>query len=483
MKGGYEEIAPKEASSSSSIGRTFLTYALNVALVLFLFGLVWFILSRVKVENQNGNGQKTNLHGSELENPIELDYNTLNAHRRQFISNMTLEAWNAYVKYAWGKNEMHILHQNTKGINDTDVLDYLNKMIGQSGLTIVDSLSTLWMMGHHDQYQRGREWVKTHLNFSNISRSVNVFESVTQYIGSMMSCYALTGDVMFLEKARQVADSLEPAYSSSSGFPFSYINPKWKSVDHWGNQDSSTVGSSVMLEELAGQQLEYEYLAYVTKLYGERVQQLRDVLKNIGPKRNGLYAHYYEVFPNGELDSGATTLSDGAFYFNLVKSYIQTNGTNTDSLRQFQRAMMALEKAKVFTKSRSGLTYVRDVRYSLNSNFDHYEYGDSMTSDTCYVGAMLALGSETLLMELNRNENETVEDIDRQEQMDQIVRYGNLAKELTETCHQASVRSRAGLIPFEFYFNERDDANNSRNVFHRNHIFRYDVKMMIICCT
>lgn len=218
MKGGYEEIAPKEASSSSSsIGRTFLTYALNVALVLFLFGLVWFILSRVKVENQNGNGQKTNLHGSELENPIELDYNTLNAHRRQFISNMTLEAWNAYVKYAWGKNEMHILHQNTKGINDTDVLDYLNKMIGQSGLTIVDSLSTLWMMGHHDQYQRGREWVKTHLNFSNISRSVNVFESVTQYIGSMMSCYALTGDVMFLEKARQVADSLEPAYSSSSG--------------------------------------------------------------------------------------------------------------------------------------------------------------------------------------------------------------------------------------------------------------------------
>lgn len=41
----------------------------------------------------------------------------------------------------------------------------------------------------------------------------------------MLTCYALTGDTMFRDKARHVADKLLPAFQTPTGIPHSLINP------------------------------------------------------------------------------------------------------------------------------------------------------------------------------------------------------------------------------------------------------------------
>ena len=46
---------------------------------------------------------------------------------------------------------------------------------------------------------------------------ISVFETHIRYVGGLLSCYALTGDEMFKEKAVHVANKLLPAFDSPTG--------------------------------------------------------------------------------------------------------------------------------------------------------------------------------------------------------------------------------------------------------------------------
>lgn len=43
-------------------------------------------------------------------------------------------------------------------------------------------------------------------------------------MGGLLSTYDLSGDKIFLEKAKDIADRLLPAWDTSSGIPFNIIN-------------------------------------------------------------------------------------------------------------------------------------------------------------------------------------------------------------------------------------------------------------------
>lgn len=57
---------------------------------------------------------------------------------------------------------------------------------------------------------------------------LSVFETTIRFVGGLLSCYALTGDVVFRDKAAEVADALLPAFDTPTGLPFSLINPSTK---------------------------------------------------------------------------------------------------------------------------------------------------------------------------------------------------------------------------------------------------------------
>ncbi len=53
-----------------------------------------------------------------------------------------------------------------------------------------------------------------------------VKKTMLAYVGGLLSCYSLTGEGLFREKAIQIAQDLLAAYNKSSGLPYSWFNTK-----------------------------------------------------------------------------------------------------------------------------------------------------------------------------------------------------------------------------------------------------------------
>lgn len=107
--------------------------------------------------------------------------------RQQAVVQAFQHAWKAYKQYAWGKDELKPV---SKSSNQWFKL----------GLTLVDSLDTMWLMGLTDAFSEARNWVAKEMNIApNVD--VNLFETTIRVLGGLLSAYHLTGDKMFREKA------------------------------------------------------------------------------------------------------------------------------------------------------------------------------------------------------------------------------------------------------------------------------------------
>ena len=131
--------------------------------------------------------------------------------RQEAVVAAFTHAWDGYKRYAWG-------HDHLKPISKS----------GQNwfglGLTIVDSLDTMYMMGLDEEFDRARDWVEHSLSFSDKDKDVNLFETTIRVLGGLLSTFHLSGDKIFLEKAKGLGDRLMGAFSSPSGIPYSDVN-------------------------------------------------------------------------------------------------------------------------------------------------------------------------------------------------------------------------------------------------------------------
>ena len=74
---------------------------------------------------------------------------------------MMLHAWNNYVKYAWGYNELKPLSRSANS----------NSMFGKEklGSTIIDAADTLYIMGLHNEYRKARDWIANSFSLESVS--------------------------------------------------------------------------------------------------------------------------------------------------------------------------------------------------------------------------------------------------------------------------------------------------------------------------
>lgn len=86
---------------------------------------------------------------------------------------MTQHAWENYKQYAWGKNELKPLSNGSHNGSPFGAHEL--------GLTIVDSLDTLYIMGLTKEYREGRDWVEEHFQF-NVPVSRNKNEMFTEIV-------------------------------------------------------------------------------------------------------------------------------------------------------------------------------------------------------------------------------------------------------------------------------------------------------------
>ncbi|KAL5011605.1 hypothetical protein ScPMuIL_010156 [Solemya velum] len=321
-------------------------------------------------------------------------------------------AWQFYEKYAWGHDEYHPISKT------------FNEWFG-IGLTIVDSLDTMIIMGLEKEFKKARDWVEKEMKLDN-KRDVNLFEITIRGVGGLLSAYHLTKDNIFKEKAKDLGDRLLPCFASGSKVPFSDVNLN-TGVAHaprWG-PDSST-------SEVTTIQLEFRDLSRVTgdPRYEEAAHAVSAHVHSL-PKKDGLVPIFINA-QSGMFRSSATiTLGarGDSYYEYLLKQWVQTGKTIDMFKDDFIDAVEGIKKNLLSKSVPSGLVYIGELLSgrTFSPKMDHL---------VCYLPGTLALGHHNGLP----------------------AEHMELAEQLANTCFEMYNKMPTKLSPEIVYFNKAPGA-------------------------
>jgi len=289
---------------------------------------------------------------------------------QQSVVDAFLHAWNGYSQSCYGQDELRPMSRGC--INEFGM-----------GLTLVDSLDTLFIMGQkHDklkqEFKKATDWVASNLRV-NVNKQVSVFETIIRVLGGLLSAYGLSGSSPFLEKANSLADRLSPALVGN--FPKSKVN-----LASGATKSHSWAPNSAIIAEVGSLQIEMWYLSKVSgnnkwHSYGSRVI---DFLDHTHPRIAGLYPTM--LSPNGQFQQGHVSfgaLGDSLYEY-LLKMWILEGKADSSKYRRMYLQSIESMINKLLTESNEGLWYIAEMR---GNNLDH-----KMDHLTCFAPGMLALG-------------------------------------------------------------------------------------------
>ncbi|CAL5069834.1 unnamed protein product [Urochloa decumbens] len=347
---------------------------------------------------------------------VEID--PVNNERREKVKEAMQHAWNSYVKYAWGMDELQ--PQSKNGINS----------FGGLGATLVDSLDTLYIMGLKDEFQKARDWVAESLDFDK-DYDASVFETTIRVVGGLLSAYDLSGDKVFLDKAKDITDRLLPAWDTTSGIPYNRINLAHGRAHNpgWTNGDS-------ILADSGTEQLEFIALSQRTgdPKYQQKAENVVRQLQKIYPS-DGLLPIY--INPHSGTAS-YSTITFGAmgdsFYEYLLKVWVQ--GNKTEHVKHYRQMWeTSMEGLISLTKKTTPSNYY----YICEKNGG--SLSDKMDELACFAPGMLALGASGY---------------DSPKKSEEIM---NLAKELARTCYNFYQTTPTKLAGENYFFHSGQDMS------------------------
>ena len=333
--------------------------------------------------------------------------------RQSSVVTAMKHAWNGYVEHSWGKDMLKPIsrsHQEWFGL----------------GLTLIDALDTLYIMNMTNEYKRARDWVQHHLDLDR-NVFVNLFETTIRVLGGLLSSYYLSGDRMFLDKARILGDKLMPAFNTPSGVPRSDVNlytgvasdPKW--------DRHSTVS------EVTSIQLEFKYLSHLTgnKVYAEAVERVMTQIQSL-PKTDFLVPQFISA-DTGNFKPGKGTLTMGSradsYYEYLLKQWLLTGKADSRYRDWYLQSVEGVFKRLLKYSEPSKLALIGEI---VNNNFS-----PKMDHLACFYAGTLALGFYHGLSP----------------------EHLQLGKELAYTCYQMYARTATKLSPEIAYFNLNPELN------------------------
>ncbi|KAB5528648.1 hypothetical protein PHYPO_G00142650 [Pangasianodon hypophthalmus] len=316
-------------------------------------------------------------------------------------------AWKGYKDFAWGHDELKPISKS------------YTEWFGL-GLTLIDALDTMWILELKKEFEEARQWVATQLSFEK-NVDVNLFESTIRILGGLLSTYHLTGDALFLDKAKDIGSRLMPAFSTPSKIPYSDVNigsgvahpPRWTS--------DSTVA------EVTTTQLEFRELSRLTgdPKYQDAVMEVMKQVHKLEGKHDGLVPMFINT-NNGQFTHlGVYTLGARAdsYYEYLLKQWIQGGKIETELLEDYMQAVEGIKKNLLKKSSPLGLTFVGEL--------SHGRFSPKMDHLVCFLPGTLALGAHHGLP----------------------VEHMELAGQLMETCYQMYTQMETGLSPEIVHFN------------------------------
>lgn len=326
-------------------------------------------------------------------------------------------AWDGYKQYAWG-------HDHLRPISKT-YQEWL-----ECGLTIVDSVDTLLIMGMREEFNEAKHWVETEMNLDK-NRFVSLFETTIRVLGGFLSAYHLSGEQIFLTKAEDIGQRLLPAISSSrTPIPYSDINL------HTGSKQQPTWSVDSSLAEVSSLQLEFRELSRLTgnATYEELTFRISThIHQQPCNTRVGLCPMY--ISPSDGLFKEPGTLTFGAradsYYEYLLKQWLQTGKTVNWLIEDYRRAIDAMQQ-KLWHSSVSGRLYF------VGEFIGGDRYSPKMDHLVCFLAGTLALGSEHGMPKVHMD----------------------MARNLSTTCH-AMYENPTGLGPEIAWFNIVNDKQQT----------------------
>jgi len=302
--------------------------------------------------------------------------------RQQAVKEAFKRCWDSYRDLAWMKDELAPISGGSKNT------------FGGWGVTLVDSLDTLWIMNMKDEFAEAVD-AAVGIDFGpRGSDDVNMFETIIRYLGGFIAAYDVSDckDARLLQKAIEVGDLAYASFDTPNRMPVTRWNPQ-KAVS--GQQQlpaesgiiAEMASASVeftRLSQLTGEMHYFDAISRVSNIMDE--QQGRTKLPGMWPI--GVNVRAPDLTSGGQFSLGA--MSDSAYEY-LPKMYQLLGGAGEAGQqyrRMYEYAMgtvidyslfrpMVEDKADVLLTSSVGADGRRD------SSGQHL---------VCFAGGMLGLG-------------------------------------------------------------------------------------------
>jgi hypothetical protein len=227
--------------------------------------------------------------GAPVPTPVVVNPADFTARQRRVVR-MTLNAWLAYRKHAWGHDELLPTARKGRDWDGNRVGTPMDVSVA-IGVTLIESLDTLYLCGLHNEFDDALAYLATNHTF-DVPAEVSLFETTIRVLGGLLSAYELSGRPVLLEKAYDLGKRLIGAFDVDGDhtprvIPSASVNLRAALPSH-----PSWLGTKTSLAEVTSIQLEFRKLTYWTgyAVFDYLAQRVvMQVLKSFSEQPGGLY--------------------------------------------------------------------------------------------------------------------------------------------------------------------------------------------------
>lgn len=306
------------------------------------------------------------------------------ASRRAEVKDAFEKSWTSYKNVGFGYDEL--MPVSGKGRDAPG--------FGGWGATLVDSLSTLWIMGLKEEFYEAAaaavtiDWADTR------DTSCNFFETTIRHLGGLLGAYDLSLETALLEKAIELGDMLYMAYDTPNHMPpfwLDFANAK-DGEQVAGNHDPSASVTSSSLEftrlaQLTGDNKYYDVINRVTLVLDD--WQNKTALPGMWPT----FFDFAQLQLNSDNSFTLGALADSLYEY-LPKTYALLGGLEPMYEKLYRGAMDTVIKNLLFrpmTPDQDDILFSGNVYVSSDTGAHLTAEGQHLA---CFVGGMFGLGGQ-----------------------------------------------------------------------------------------
>ena len=292
-------------------------------------------------------------------------------------------AWLGYEQHAFGADEL------------LPVANRSSDNWGGLGITLLDSLDTMLLLGLDGPYERARTWAIEELP-ERIRRggAIPFFEITIRALGGLLGAHALRTDAALLGVAARLGHALLPAFTQSpSGIPYCTVHLQSGAA----SCPQTDLGESIPLAELGSVSLEFATLG--AAIHDPQMAHLSDgalrAMRRL-PALHGMYPTRIRPAHGGpaskEVGFGA---GSDSFYETLLKRWLHGGKSQPSLLRMYRESLTGLRRLLRRSHPSNLLFVARANGGAVGAMPKSLALREANTFEhlTCFLPGMLALGA------------------------------------------------------------------------------------------